>query len=346
VVAQVQVSFSIWNEDFFVIGMLAMYHRKRSAMSHSKNRVAKKGRTATMRSMQDTLPDNFVDSRDFARIAKAIRFIDEHFREQPSLEDVATHAGLSEFHFNRLFRRWAGVTPKQYLAAVTGAAARNALAGNASVLDAAYAVGLSGPGRLHDLVVTLDAMTPGEMKAEGSGITVKYGYTNTPFGKALVAVTDRGLFHLGFVDVGEEAAALEALRARAPRASFTRQDDVARGLAKRIWSTAGEKSAPLRLNVSGTNFQLKVWQALIDLGSRDCTHYSGIASAVGSAGSCRAVGGAVGANPIAWLIPCHHVLRKSGGLGGYHWGEDRKRAMLAWEKLSRGSARQPAARAS
>jgi AraC family transcriptional regulator, regulatory protein of adaptative response / methylated-DNA-[protein]-cysteine methyltransferase len=287
-----------------------------------------------MRSMPDTLPDNFVDSRDFARIAKAIRFIDEHFREQPSLEDVAAHAGLSEFHFNRLFRRWAGVTPKQYLAAVTGAAARDALAGNASVLDAAYAVGLSGPGRLHDLVVTMDAMTPGEMKAEGSGITVKFGYSNTPFGKALFAATDRGLFHLGFVDIGGETAALDGLRARAPRATFERHDDVARNLAKRIWNAATGKRVPLRVNVSGTNFQLKVWQALIDLGSRDRTHYSGIASAIGSAGSSRAVGSAVGANPVAWLIPCHHVLRKSGGLGGYHWGEDRKRAMLAWEALS------------
>ena len=296
-----------------------------------------------MRSMQDTLPDNFVDSRDFARIAKAIRFIDEHFREQPSLEDVAAQAGLSEFHFNRLFRRWAGVTPKQYLAAVTGVAARDALAGNASVLDAAYAVGLSGPGRLHDLVVTLDAMTPGEMKAEGSGITVKFGYSNTPFGKALVAVTERGLFHLGFVDIGGEARALDALRARAPRATFERNDDVARGLAKRIWSVARGKGAPLRLNVSGTNFQLKVWQALIDLASRDRTHYSGLATAIGNAGSSRAVGSAVGANPVAWLIPCHHVLRKSGGLGGYHWGEDRKRAMLAWEAMARESTTPTAA---
>jgi AraC family transcriptional regulator, regulatory protein of adaptative response / methylated-DNA-[protein]-cysteine methyltransferase len=327
--------------------MLSMYHPARGVMAHSKNRVAKKKRAATMRSMQDSLPDSFVDSRDFARIAKAIRFIDEHFREQPSLEDVAAHAGLSEFHFNRLFRRWAGVTPKQYLAAVTGAAARNALAGNASVLDAAYSVGLSGPGRLHDLVVTLDAMTPGEMKAEGSGLTVKFGYSNTPFGKALVAVTDRGLFHLGFVNVGDEAAALDEVRVRAPQATFERNDDVARSLAKRIWGAASGKKAPLRLNVSGTNFQLKVWQALIDLGSRDHTHYSSIASAIGSEGGSRAVGSAVGANPIAWLIPCHHVLRKSGGLGGYHWGEDRKRAMLAWESLSRGSAPQAAgARAS
>jgi AraC family transcriptional regulator of adaptative response/methylated-DNA-[protein]-cysteine methyltransferase len=296
--------------------------------------------------MQDTLPDNFLDSRDFARIARAIRFIDEHFREQPRLEDVAAHAGLSEFHFNRLFRRWAGITPKQYLAAVTGAAARDALAGKASVLDAAYAVGLSGPGRLHDLVVTLEAMTPGEMKAGGAGLTVRFGYSNTPFGKALIAVTDRGLFHLGFVDTGGEIAALDALRARAPRASFEREDDVARDLAKRIWSGTGGERAPLRLNVSGTNFQVKVWQALIDLGSRDRTHYSGLASAIGCAGSSRAVGGAVGANPIAWLIPCHHVLRKSGGLGGYHWGEDRKRAMLAWEAISREPAPRAAAQAS
>jgi len=299
-----------------------------------------------MQSMENTLPDNFVDSRDFARIAKAIRFIDEHFREQPSLEDVAAHAGLSEFHFNRLFRRWAGVTPKQYLGAVTGAAARDALAGKASVLDAAYAVGLSGPGRLHDLVVTLDAMTPGEMKAEGQGITVKFGYSNTPFGKALCAVTDRGLLHLGFVDIGGEAQALDELRVRAPRATFEQDDEVARTLAKRIWGASRAKGTPLRLNVSGTNFQLKVWQALIDLGSRDRTHYAGIASAIGSANSSRAVGSAVGANPIAWLIPCHHVLRKSGGLGGYHWGEDRKRAMLAWETMASGSASRPAARAS
>src|SRR4051795_101505 len=149
----------------------------------------------------DKEQNTFVDSRDFVRIARAIGYIEARFREQPKLADIAAHAGLSEFHFNRLFRRWAGVTPKQYLAAVTGAAARNALAGNASVLDAAYAVGLSGPGRLHDLVVTLDAMTPGEMKAEGSGLTVRYGYSNTPFGKALFAMTDRGLLHLGFVEV-------------------------------------------------------------------------------------------------------------------------------------------------
>lgn len=307
-------------------------------MSHSKNRVARKKRVATMRSMKTSLPDNFVDSRDFARIGRAIRFIDERYREQPRLQDVAAHVGLSEFHFNRLFRRWAGVTPKQYLAAVTGAAARNALSGDASVLDAAYTVGLSGPGRLHDLVVTLDAMTPGEIKAQGQGTTLVYGFSNTPFGRALFATTARGLFYLGFVESGEEGAAVGFVKARAPRATFEQDDAVARELATRIWGPGSEKRQPLRLNVSGTNFQLKVWQALIDLGSRSATSYGELATSIGCNGSSRAVGGAVGSNPIAWLIPCHHVLRKSGALGGYHWGEDRKRAMLAWEAMAQPSA--------
>jgi AraC family transcriptional regulator, regulatory protein of adaptative response / methylated-DNA-[protein]-cysteine methyltransferase len=314
-----------------------------SKVQHSKKRVARKRGAATMGPMKNTLPDNFVDSRDFARIARAIRFIDEHYRDQPRLEDVASHAGLSEFHFNRLFRRWAGVTPKQYLTAVTGAAARDALSESASVLDAAYSVGLSGPGRLHDLVVTLEAMTPGEIKAQGQGTTLTYGFTYTPFGSALFAVTSRGLFHLGFVDGGEEAAALDSLKAHAPRATYERDDDMARDLATRIWGGGQGKRTPFRLNVTGTNFQLKVWQALVDLGSRECTSYGALASSIGSSGGSRAVGGAVGSNPVAWLIPCHHVLRKSGGLGGYHWGEDRKRAMLAWEALSRGPVPRAAA---
>jgi AraC family transcriptional regulator, regulatory protein of adaptative response / methylated-DNA-[protein]-cysteine methyltransferase len=287
-----------------------------------------------MQSM-NTLPDNFLDSRDFARIAKAIRYIDDHFRDQPKLDDVAAHANLSEFHFNRLFRRWAGVTPKQYLTAVTGAAARDALATDqSSVLDAALSVGLSGPGRLHDLVVTVDAMTPGEIKAQGEGTTITYGFSNTPFGRALFAQTPRGLSHLAFVEPNGDANALAELRAAAPRANYERDDDGAQALAKRIWSERDRADAPLRINIAGTNFQLKVWQALLRLGARDHTNYSELADAVGSAAATRAVGSAVGANPVAYLIPCHHVLRKSGGLGGYRWGEDRKRAMLAWEALA------------
>jgi len=279
--------------------------------------------------------DSFVDSRDFARIARAIRFIETHFRAQPRLAEIAASAGLSEFHFNRLFRRWAGLTPKQYLAFVTGRAAKGALTSQPSVLDAAYTVGLSGPGRLHDLIVTLDAVTPGELKARGRGIAIRYGFSETPFGRALIATTSRGLCHLAFVEPGAEKTAVSELQERWREAELVRDDGEARDIAERIWSPAGHSTQPLRLAVAGTNFQLKVWQALLDLGARGPTTYAALAESVGQAASARAVGNAVGANPVGWLIPCHNVLRKDGALGGYHWGEERKRAMLAWNSLSR-----------
>lgn len=276
-----------------------------------------------------TVDDAFVDSRDFARIARAIRFIDNRFREQPRLADVASQAGLSEFHFNRLFRRWAGVTPKQYLAFVTGNAAKGALLTQPSVLDAAYSVGLSGPGRLHDLIVTLDAMTPGELKLMGRGTVIRHGFTDTPFGRAIVATTSRGVCHLAFVEAGQEKQAVRELQERWPDATLEQDDAHSLGVARQIW---GGHSA-LKVSVAGTNFQLKVWQALIDLGGRAKTTYTELADVVGKRSAPRAVGNAVGANPVAWLIPCHNVLRKDGSLGGYHWGEDRKRAMLAWKSL-------------
>ena len=284
----------------------------------------------------------FLDSRDFARIARAIRFIDANFRAQPRLAAIAASAHLSEFHFNRLFRRWAGVTPRQYLAHVTARAARGALVSTPSVLDAAYCVGLSGPSRLHDLMVTLDAVTPGELKARGRGMQITYGFTDTPFGRALLASTARGLCHLAFVESGAEGAALAALAACWPQAPVRRDEGAAAYLAERIWGSSrgaggSRAAAPLKLAVKGTNFQLKVWQALLELGSAGPTSYAALARAVGVAGAARAVGTAVGANPVAWLIPCHNVLRKDGALGGYHWGEDRKRAMLAWQALPRHS---------
>ena len=276
-----------------------------------------------------------LDSRDFTRIARAIRFIDANFRAQPRLAEIAAAAGLSAFHFNRLFHRWAGITPKQYLAFVTGREARSTLAAQSSVLDAAHAVGLSGPGRLHDLIVTLDAVTPGELKARGHGISIHYGFGDTPFGRALIAATARGLCHLAFVEPGEEQRELGTLQDRWHQAVVHRDDSLARNLAMRIWSPVDRLTAPLRLAVAGTNFQLKVWQALLDLGARGPTTYSAVAKAIGHPRSSpRAVGTAVGANPVGWLIPCHNVLRKDGELGGYHWGEDRKRTMLAWQSLS------------
>jgi AraC family transcriptional regulator, regulatory protein of adaptative response / methylated-DNA-[protein]-cysteine methyltransferase len=273
-----------------------------------------------------------LDSRDFRRIARAIRFIDEHFREQPRLTAIAAFAGLSEFHFNRLFRRWAGVTPRQYLAFVTARAARGALAGAASVMDAAYEVGLSGPGRLHDLMVTLEAVTPGELKTQGAGLEIRYGLSDTPFGTALIASTPRGVCQLGFHDRGGGPAASGGLRSQWPLARLIRDDDLARETGARIFGpSAAVPAQPLRLIVKGTNFQLKVWRALLDAAACGPTTYREVARAAGVAGSERAVGNAVGRNPIAWLIPCHRVLRVDGSLGGYSWGEDRKRAMLAWE---------------
>jgi AraC family transcriptional regulator of adaptative response/methylated-DNA-[protein]-cysteine methyltransferase len=278
-----------------------------------------------------TPDDKFVDSRDFARIARAIRYIDDKFRNQPRLADVAAHAGLSEFHFNRLFRRWAGITPKQYLAFVTGNAAKGALLTQPSVLDAAYSVGLSGPGRLHDLIVTLDAMTPGELKLLGRGTAIRYGFTDTPFGRALLATTLRGVCHLAFVEAGKEKSAVRELGEQWPDATLEQDDKHALAIARQIWQ--GQGASAVKVSVGGTNFQLKVWQALIDLGGRGKTTYTEVAAAVGSSSGTRAVGNAVGANPVGWLIPCHNVLRKDGSLGGYHWGGDRKRAMLAWKSL-------------
>ncbi len=276
--------------------------------------------------------DSFVDSRDFRRIAGAIRFIDAHFREQPRLAAIAASTGLSEFHFNRLFRRWAGVTPRQYLAFVTARAARRALlAEHSSVLEAAYAVGLSGPGRLHDLLVTLDAVTPGELKARGAGLEIRYGFSDTPFGTAMIASTARGVCHLGFEERPRAAAA--ELAARWEHARLTRSDEDAQRTALGIFGAVrGGEGAPIRLAVRGTNFQLKVWQALLEVASDGPTTYSAVAAAAGVPGAERAVGNAVGANPIAWLIPCHNVLRADGSLGSYRWGEERKRAMLAWAR--------------
>ncbi len=278
-------------------------------------------------------PDAFLDSRDFGRIARSIRFIEAHFREQPRLAAIALEAGLSEFHFNRLFRRWAGLTPKQYLAFVTGNAAKAVLDRQPSVLEAAYSVGLSGPGRLHDLVVTLEAMTPGELKAGGQGVLICYGFSDTPFGRALIGRTERGVCHLSFVDPGRDSAALRELKQQWPSARWQHDDGAAIAIAARIWGRGGEANAGLSVAVAGTNFQLKVWQALIDLGGRGTTTttYGDLAATIGSAP--RAVGNAVGANPVAWLIPCHRVLRGDGALGGYHWGADRKRAMLAWNTI-------------
>jgi AraC family transcriptional regulator of adaptative response/methylated-DNA-[protein]-cysteine methyltransferase len=267
------------------------------------------------------------ESASYRRIERVIAHIDRHHADQPDLDELARVAGLSVFHFSREFRRWAGLSPTRYLRTVALSVAKRELDERGSVLAAAWAAGLSGGGRLHDLFVSFEAVTPGEYKDGGTGIGLRHGYAQSPFGRIHAAVSARGIVHLAFVD-GSDAAALAELRRRWPLAELERNDRQIAALARQIFV---ERSGGIALAPTGTNFQVKVWQALLDLGARGPTSYSAIAAAIGQPGASRAVGQAVGANPVAWLIPCHRVLRRDGDLGGYRWGIERKRAMLAWE---------------
>ena len=258
---------------------------------------------------------------------RVIAHIDRHHDRQPRLDELARVAGLSVFHFSREFRRWAGLSPTRYLRTVALSVAKQELDERGSVLAAAWAAGLSGGGRLHDLFVSFDAVTPGEYKDGGLGVRLRHGYAASPFGRIHAATSARGLAHLVFVD-GSDSAALAQLKVRWPRATLDRDDQAIAELARQIFV---ERRGRVALSLPGTNFQFKVWQALLQLGSRGPTSYSEIARAIGQPTASRAVGQAVGANPVAWLIPCHRVLRRDGGLGGYRWGVERKRAMLAWE---------------
>lgn len=275
----------------------------------------------------------FLDSREFARMTRAIAFIDREFQRQPKLAEIARHVRLSEFHFNRLFRRWTGLTPKQYLAQVTSQAAAPALRAEPSVLEAAHAVGLSGGGRLHDLTVTLEAMSPGEIRARGAGVSICHGVADTPFGTAFIAETGRGLCRLAFIEPGDDARERRELRALWPEALMRRDDVRAAALVATIW---GRESARLPLAVCGTNFQVQVWRALLELDAGATVTYSALARKVGLPNGARAVGNAVGANPIAWVIPCHRVLRAGGKLGGYRWGVARKQMIRRWEERRAG----------
>jgi AraC family transcriptional regulator of adaptative response/methylated-DNA-[protein]-cysteine methyltransferase len=286
-----------------------------------------------VRSIAGSMAEGFLDSREFARMTRAIEFIEREYQRQPRLAAIAKFVGLSEFHFNRLFRRWTGLTPKQYLAEVTSRAAGQALRAEPSVLDAAHSVGLSGGGRLHDLTVTLEAMTPGEIRAGGAGVTIRHGLANTPFGTAFVAETSRGLCRLAFVDGVGAAAELKALRAAWPKAELERDDARATTLVDTIW---GHENATLPLAVCGTNFQVQVWRALLELDAGETVTYSALARQLGLPNGARAVGNAVGANPIAWVIPCHRVLRAGGELGGYRWGVARKQMIRRWEERRTG----------
>ena len=277
--------------------------------------------------------ESFLDSREFARMTRAIEYIDRHYQRQPKLAEIARHVGLSGFHFNRLFRRWTGLTPKQYLAEVTSRAAGSALRDEPSVMDAAHSVGLSGGGRLHDLTVTLEAMSPGEIRGKGAGVEIRHGVTSTPFGSAFVARTGRGLMRLSFLDGRSDATEIAALRVQWPHAKFIRDDDGAEELATSIW---GHETVTLPLAVAGTNFQVQVWRALLELEPGATVTYSALARQLGKPEGARAVGNAVSANPVAWVIPCHRVLKASGELGGYRWGAARKQMIHRWEERRAG----------
>ena len=274
------------------------------------------------------------NARDYARIEAVILYLEQHFRDQPELGKVAEQAGLSPHHFQRLFRRWAGISPKRFAQFLTLDYAKAQLEASASVLDAAYDAGLSGPSRLHDLFVTYEAMSPGAFKQGGSGVDISYGVHPSPFGPCFVGQTKRGICALGFAD--DDRSDAQAVRAeferRWPAARFHENRATTEPVVARIfdgrWATATE---PLRLAVCGTNFQLKVWEALLRIPPGRITSYQALAQALGLPRSARAVGGAVAANPISYLIPCHRVIRRSGRISNYEWGPARKRVMLGWE---------------
>jgi AraC family transcriptional regulator, regulatory protein of adaptative response / methylated-DNA-[protein]-cysteine methyltransferase len=270
-------------------------------------------------------------SRDYRRIERAINFIEENIDRRPDLAAVAHVAGLSDFHFQRLFSRMVGISPKRYEQFLTKEAAKKLLAGSESLLDAAYEVGLSGPGRLHDLFVSCEAVTPGEFKSKGAGITIGYGFHPTPFGEAMLAFTDKGICALYFAGEDSREEVLSRLRGEWENARIAPDSERARRLMGRIFAGASDAQAPLTLYLRGTNFQVKVWEALLSIPPGKLATYEDVARKIGDPAATRAVGSAVGRNPVAYLIPCHRVIRKTGELGGYHWGLGRKRMILAWE---------------
>ncbi len=267
-------------------------------------------------------------ARDYERVGKAIAYIEQSSCEQPSLDDVACHMGLSPYHTQRLFSRWAGVSPKQFLGYVTHAHARALLQDKTSVLDAAYEVGLSGSGRLHDLCLSIEAMTPGEIKSRGEGVQITYGFHDSPFGRCLILATDRGIAGLAFADLGREEHVFTDMKMRWPAARFRKNEKAIHPYAECIFT---RRRGDLRLVLAGTAFQLKVWEALLDIPPGRAVSYKKIAQHIGAPRAVRAVASAIGCNPVSYLIPCHRVLRETGALGGYRWGVERKRALLAWE---------------
>ncbi|HEY1032795.1 MAG TPA: methylated-DNA--[protein]-cysteine S-methyltransferase [Flavipsychrobacter sp.] len=270
------------------------------------------------------------EATDYERIAAAIDYIRDNFKEQPNLDEVAAAIHLSPYHFQRLFTEWAGVSPKKFLQYISIAHARTLLKDKAATLfEAAFETGLSGIGRLHDLFVNIEGMTPGEYKNGGAALTINYSYAETPFGNILIASTAKGICYMAFAD--DEALALKELQDIFPNAQYQQMTDILQQSALQIFSHDWNSLEKIKLHLKGTDFQLKVWEALLKIPTGKLASYGSIAAQLQAPSASRAVGSAVGDNPIAFLIPCHRVIQSGGELGQYHWGGTRKAAMIGWE---------------
>ncbi len=286
-----------------------------------------------------------MNARDYQRIEASIHFIEAHYRDEPSLPDIAASADLSPFHFERLFKRWAGTTPKRFVQCLRVEHAKSLLEGSKNLLDVSWDTGLSSPSRLHDLFCSIEAVTPGEYKSGGAGLEIRHGFYPTPFGDCLIATTERGICHFAFCEPGnadasrqrqmrrgDHSSGLRALYDKWPRAQFKTDGGASETLIARLFDCRDAKRKdPFHLLVKGTNFQIQVWRALISIPSGCAVSYQEVAKQIGRPDAVRAVAGAIAANSIGYLIPCHRVLRASGALSGYRWGRERKRALLAWE---------------
>lgn len=268
---------------------------------------------------------------NYNRIADAIRFIKKNYRTQPKLEEIAEHINMSPFHFQRMFSEWAGTTPKRFLQYLNIEYAKKILKEtHATLFDTACELGLSGTGRLHDLFINIEGMTPGEYKNGGLALNINYSFADTPFGKIIAASTDKGVCHMAFVDEGERRA-FDHLRSIFPNAKYVLSPDTKQQHALSVFDRDWNRLEEIKLHLKGTEFQLKVWETLLKIPAGGLATYADLATKSGYNGACRAVGTAVGKNPVAFLIPCHRVIKATGEPGNYHWGEMRKNAIIAWE---------------
>ncbi len=271
-------------------------------------------------------------SDDYKRIEKAIQFIENNFKSQPTLDQIAESVHLSKYHFDRIFKRWAGISPIQFMQFMTLDFTKQKLAESKSLLDTALDAGLSGPSRLHDLFVTFEAMTPGEFKKQGAGLEIFYGFCDSPFGDCLLAITERGICHLGFVKGDKRLDALNQLYETWPGARFREDPKATRTMVKSIFVVGQTRNPqPFNILIKGTNFQINVWKALLSIPDGWIVSYQDIAAHIGHPKAFRAVANAIAINPVAYLIPCHRVIAKSGKINLYRWGSARKKALIGWE---------------